>query len=224
MITSGNLRGLLKKTGELHGHYCSYSALGVKAGYRAVKNLNVVGVKGMEHVLAIVETNNCFSDGVQVVTGCSFGNNALIYRDYGKTAVTILKRDGRGIRIAVRPDADELLKERYPEVKRLFRKVVAERRGNKEDEKRLMELNKQASFDLLSMPDEKLFTIERVVMKVPAEYSRMLKSVRCSKCGENVMKTRVETKNGKPLCIPCSGRGYHQMDWSGISVKKEGTL
>ncbi|MEM2924481.1 MAG: FmdE family protein [Methanocellales archaeon] len=76
----------------------------------------------MEEVLAIVETNNCFSDGIQFVTGCTFGNNALIYRDYGKIAMTFWRRDGKGIRIAVRPDINELLKKRYPELRQLFRK------------------------------------------------------------------------------------------------------
>lgn len=71
----------------------------MKAGYLAITELDVKGT-GMEEVIAIVETNNCFSDGVQIVTGCSFGNNALIYKDVGKTAVTVAKRDGSAIRIA----------------------------------------------------------------------------------------------------------------------------
>ena len=58
----------------------------------------------MEELIAIVETNNCFSDGVQVVTGCTFGNNGLIYKDLGKTAVTVAKRDGTAIRIVLDPN------------------------------------------------------------------------------------------------------------------------
>src|SRR5664280_2902492 len=48
---------------------------------------------GMEEVVAIVECNNCFTDGIQVVTGCTFGNNALIYKDLSKTAVTVARRE-----------------------------------------------------------------------------------------------------------------------------------
>ncbi|MCL4502615.1 MAG: FmdE family protein [Deltaproteobacteria bacterium] len=40
-------------------------------------------------MVAIVECNNCFTDGIQAVTGCTFGNNALIFQDLGKTAVTV---------------------------------------------------------------------------------------------------------------------------------------
>jgi formylmethanofuran dehydrogenase subunit E len=219
MIASGDLRGLLRKTGELHGHYCRYSALGVKAGYRALKKLNVSQVTGMEHVLAIVETNNCFSDGIQIVTGCSFGNNSLIYRDFGKTAVTVLeKSSSRGVRITVRDGVDNLLNEKYAEERKLFEKVVIQRNRTKEDERKLMKLSKEVSFDILSIPDEKLFTMKTFMMRAPAGYSTILESVTCSKCGEEVMKTRAMKKGNQAFCIPCSNQSYYQMDWSGISL------
>ncbi|TDA26121.1 MAG: hypothetical protein DSO01_06175 [Archaeoglobi archaeon] len=41
-----------------------------------------------EEILAIVECNNCLTDGVQVATGCTLGNNSLIYLDLGKNALT----------------------------------------------------------------------------------------------------------------------------------------
>ncbi|MDZ7838898.1 MAG: FmdE family protein [Actinomycetota bacterium] len=90
-IRESNLEGLLLKSAEFHGHICSFSAYGVKAGYYAMKKL-ALNNEGMEEVLAIVETNNCFSDGIQLVTGCTFGNNALIFNDLGKTAVTVINR------------------------------------------------------------------------------------------------------------------------------------
>ena len=76
-----------------------------------------------------METNNCFTDGIQYISGCTLGNNALIYRDYGKTAVTFTRRDGQGLRISVRPDFKQFQKERFPEFAALFQKVVAERNG-----------------------------------------------------------------------------------------------
>jgi len=39
LIKKGDLKGLLEKTGELHGHFCSHSAYGVKAGYIAMCEL-----------------------------------------------------------------------------------------------------------------------------------------------------------------------------------------
>ena len=80
---------LLLKAGQLHGHYCPGLAMGVMAASFAMNELKTKS-DGMEDVLAITETNNCFSDGVQFVTGCSFGNNSLIFKDLGKT-VTVFR-------------------------------------------------------------------------------------------------------------------------------------
>jgi formylmethanofuran dehydrogenase subunit E len=213
-IADGNLTKLLKMSGMLHGHFCPFSAIGVKAAARAMKELGVRST-GMEEVVAIVETNNCFSDGVQFVTGCSFGNNALIYRDFGKTAFTLAKRTGEGVRISVR--ADRVLEERSHEANELWEKVVVKRSGDTYDSKRLSELWKELSFKVLELPDEEVFDIKRVTTEVPA-YARIFANARCSVCGENVMEPRARMKDGKPICIACSGQAYYQMAGDGISI------
>jgi len=213
-IAAGDLSRLLRMTGMLHGHFCPFSAAGVKAAAQAVRELNVKST-GMEEVVAIVETNNCFSDGVQFVTGCSFGNNALIYRDYGKTAFTLAKRTGEAVRISVR--AERVTEERTPEANQLFERVVVERSGTEIDRKRLSELWKELSFKILAIPDEEVFDIKRITVDVPA-YARIFANVKCSVCGENVMEPRVRKKGGKPVCIPCSDQEYYQLAGDGISI------
>ncbi len=89
MIESNDLAELLQKTALIHGHHCLGSAIGVIAAQHAMKVRGAVRNTGMEHIIAIVETNSCFSDGVQMVTDCSFGNNSLVYRDYGKTTFSL---------------------------------------------------------------------------------------------------------------------------------------
>lgn len=187
--------------------------MGVKAAARAVKDLGVVS-KGMEEVVAIVETNGCFSDGVQMVTGCSFGNNALIYRDYGKVALTLTKRSGEGIRIVAKPD---WLGEQDPEAATLFQKVIVERQGTEEDQLRMRKLWVDISFKVLDIPDEDVFLINRVNIQIPS-YARIFESVKCSICGENVMEPRARTAAGKPVCIPCSGQEFYQLGGDGISI------
>jgi len=216
-IACGDLHHLLLLNGMLHGHYCPGSAMGVKAAARAVCDLGVAS-KGMEDVVAIVETNSCFSDGVQMVTGCTFGNNALIYRDYGKTAVTLARRSGDAVRVAARADRQPL--DRYPEATALFRKVVRERRGTPEDDARLRQLWIDVAFDMLDLPDEELFTISRTGIEVPA-YARMFGSVTCSICGESIMEPRTRMKDGNPVCIPCSRQEYYQLDGDGIGIVSE---
>lgn len=214
-IKNHDLKGLLKKGAELHGHICSYLAYGVKAGYIAVRELGIKNT-GMEEVVAIVETNNCFSDGIQIVTGCTFGNNGLIYRDYGKTAVTVAKRDGTAIRIALNPEFDDYIAERYHEATALFQKIVVRREEATKDEiKRMMELYAKMGYELLDMPEDKMFIIERKMIKIP-DFAPIFASEKCAFCGENVMATRIKERDGKPACIPCAGAGYYEMNGAGI--------
>ena len=213
-VAAGDLRKLLVICGMLHGHYCPFSALGVKAAARAMRELGA-GSTGMEKLVAIVETNNCFSDGVQIVTGCSFGNNALIFRDYGKTAFTLARRTGKGLRISVR--ADRVMEERSPETTELFDKVVVQRSGDEEEEKRLGELWRELSFRVLELSDEQVFDLKKVDVEIPS-YARIFASVKCSVCGENVMEPRVRMKGGQPLCLACSDQQYYQLAGDGIST------
>ena len=218
-LDAGSLARLLKLSGMLHGHFCPFLAIGVKAAAKAVKELGIRST-GMEEMVALVETNNCFSDGIQFVTGCSFGNNALIYRDYGKTAFTLARRNGEAVRVSVKADS-KFLEEREPEALELFQKVVKEHRGTEADQKRLKVLWTELSFKMLDVPDNEVFDVKRITVKVPA-YARIFDNMRCSVCGENIMEPRARMQGGKPICIPCSGQEYYQLAGDGISVNREG--
>lgn len=213
-IAASDLNRLLEISGLLHGHFCPGSALGVKASARAVRELGARST-GMEELVAIVETNACFSDGVQMVTGCSFGNNALIYRDYGKTAVTLAQRTGEAVRVALKPEGSPLHKN--PEAAELFKKVVRERRGTEEDSARLRHLWIELAFNMLDEPDEEFFTVQRLAIEVPA-FARIFASVRCSVCGENIMEPRARVKDGQPVCLGCSDHEYFQLAGDGLSL------
>jgi len=213
-IANGDLPKLLRISGLLHGHYCPGSAMGVKAAARAVRELGGKST-GMEEIIAIVETNSCFADGVQMVTGCSFGNNALIYRDYGKTAFTLAKRTGEAIRISAL--FDRVNQERSPEANELWQKVVVKRSGSEDESRRLTELWKELSFKVLEIPDEEILNIKKVNIDVPA-YARIFTSAKCSVCGESIMEPRARLKDGKFVCLPCSGQAYYQLAGDGMAI------
>ena len=212
-IEENDLAGLLYLTGLIHGHHCVGSAMSVIAAHYAMKTMGIKENTGMEHIVAVVETNNCFSDGIQVVTGCSFGNNSLIYRDLGKTAFSLLKRSGEGLRLSVRLDLGDLLQDKRPEAQS-FVKMVNEREATREEEARIMELNKEHCYSVVNIPAEQIFNIEHVKVNLP-EYSRIIDSKFCPKCGEKFMETKAVNKDGKLLCGSCGGV-YNQLDWSGI--------
>jgi formylmethanofuran dehydrogenase subunit E len=217
-IEENDLPGLLYLTGLIHGHHCIGSAMGVIAAQYAMKAMNIKENTGMEHIIAVVETNNCFTDGVQVVTGCSFGNNSLVYRDYGKTSFSLVKRNGEGIRLSVKPDLGDLLKDKRPEALS-FTKMINERKATPDEEAKIMSVNKEHCYSVLSIPAEKIFTVEKVKINLP-EYSRILGSKICPVCGEKYIETKAVLKDGNLLCGCCVGE-YNQLDWSGIRAVKE---
>ncbi len=220
LIQQGDLEGLLVKAGELHGHFCPYLALGVKAAYTALKRLGIEQSTGMEEIVAIVETNNCFSDGIQMVTGCTFANNALIYHDLGKTAVTVARRDGAGIRIVLKDEWRDAFNTRHPEAYALFKKIVVDREeATPAEQERLMQVWTESSFDQLGLPEEEIFDVKPVEIEVPP-FAPIFASVRCSICGESLMETRARVKDGKPVCITCAGAEHYVLDGSGISIRR----
>ncbi len=219
MVETDDLEGLLKKVGELHGHFCSHLVYGVKAGHYALQYLGSGNI-GMEEVITIIETNNCFSDGIQMVTGCTFGNNALIYRDYGKTAATVSKRDGKAVRLVLKPSFQESRGNVYPEAMDIFDKLVVQRQeGTPEDYEKMSRLWTDMAFKELTVPVEEMFKIEELHIDIP-EFAPMFDSVKCESCGENVMKTRVVEKADKNLCISCANAGYLELNGNGMLSKE----
>ena len=47
---------------------------------------------GDEELLAFVENDACGADGVQVMTGCTFGKGNFIFENFGKHAFTLIAR------------------------------------------------------------------------------------------------------------------------------------
>ncbi|MBN2480482.1 MAG: SAM-dependent methyltransferase [Bacteroidales bacterium] len=209
---------LMLKAGQMHGHYCPGLAMGVMAATYAMHELTTDS-DGMEDLLAITETNNCFSDGVQFVTGCSFGNNALIFKDIGKTAFTLTKRDGKGIRICSRHESRNVIQEAFPGYQQLYEKVIAQQ---DHDPGLVAKYKKSAldrAFGTLSLPFDKLFTVSRIRADIPP-YAPVHESMVCSVCGESVMASRTVKRNKKPVCAVCARTPCNTLTGEGIIINK----
>jgi len=217
-IAAGDLDGCLRRAAEVHGHVCPYLAAGVRAAVLASQRLGILRTAGMEDVLAIVECNNCFVDGIQAISGCTFGNNALIYRDLGKTAVTFLRREAEeGLRLALKDlAAVQETWEHREEANRLFEKAVRRREPLTDAERRRFRaLWAEAGFRVLHAADEDLFRLEPVGVQVPA-YAPILDSVRCAVCGEDVMESRARLREGRAVCLACAGERPWRVDGRGV--------
>ncbi|MFB6290151.1 MAG: tRNA (N6-threonylcarbamoyladenosine(37)-N6)-methyltransferase TrmO [Candidatus Bipolaricaulia bacterium] len=213
LIKRKDTENLLLEAGQLHGHFCPFLSLGVVAAQYAVSELGNVA-PDMEDTVAIVETNSCFSDGIQYVTGCTFGNNALIYRDYGKTAFTLAYRNGPGIRLYFSEEG--FLEETYPEAMDLFKKVVVNREGTEEEKDRLKEVWRDVGFEVVARSARDLFDIERIDSPDLPDYAPIYEDEYCDSCGEKFMAPKGIEKDGRCLCRDCAGEGHLQLDGSGL--------
>ncbi len=202
LIAQNDLEGLMIKAAQIHGHFCPGLAMGIMAATQAMRELKAQS-DGMEDLLAITETNNCMADGIQFVTGCTFGNNALIFNDYGKSAFTLTHRDGNGIRIAAKPNSQQIIKNQFPDFNQLFDEVIA--RQDHDPEK--IALYKKAaikrSFDMLNISFNDLFKVENIKTDIP-HYAPIKNSVYCSVCGESIMEGKHLVISNKVYCKPCS--------------------
>lgn len=195
----------LREAIEFHGHLCP----GLTIGYRAARIcMDRLGVEcgTDEQLVGIVENDACGVDAFQFITGCTLGKGNLVYKDYGKQAFTLVRRaDGRGIRVALRPEALE----RDPDQAALRARVMT---GQADDEERALfwELHEAAALAILEAPADRIACVAEVEVQIP-DKARIFDSVVCSVCGEAVMEPRSRNKSGEPCCIPCAdryGRGW----------------
>lgn len=213
-INDKDMARCLVKTAEIHGHFCPGSALGVMA---SVYGLNMLGLEsissdGLEDLMAVVEINACFADGVQAVSGCTLGNNALVYRDLGRLAVTFAMRGKEtGIRVRVKPDFRSFVAQAAPEFFPLMEKVIKNREGGIEEKAAFRKVGREAAFALIRLPFEELFEIETIEPHLP-EYAPIAESIVCANCGEMIMTTKAVDG----LCLLCAGEEYRQVEGRGI--------
>ncbi|NPV06778.1 MAG: formylmethanofuran dehydrogenase [Anaerolineae bacterium] len=182
-----------------HGHLCPGVITGVRAAQIALRELG--GRAEDEELVAIVECDNCAVDAIQELTGCTFGKGNLIYRDYGKTAFTFVRRsDGKAIRVASKPRRAEPPSEEYL----ALREKINADTATEAERDRFGQLHRERAMRLLELPEEEVFTVREVDTPLPRR-AQLRQSVVCSRCGEPVMETRARLLEGEVLCLPCFG-------------------
>ncbi|MCG8572849.1 MAG: TrmO family methyltransferase [Spirochaetes bacterium] len=215
LLKNRDLQNLLISAGRLHGHYCPGLSLGVMGALAAVNKIKSYS-DGLEDLIAIVEINSCFVDGIQMVTGCSLGNNSLIYRDLGKTAFSLITRDGRGVRLNVKNNFSDKLKEQYLDFNEYFTQVVINKKRNPEILRQFKKYAKITSFDLLKWNIDEIYHIEEISIDLP-DYAPIKESITCSVCGENIMSGKEINFDNTFFCKCCQNTSCFQLDGQGIS-------
>lgn len=187
-----------KKCAEFHGHTCPGLAIGYRAAKAGLERLRK-GRAADEELAAVIETDACGADAVQVLTGCTFGKGNLIFKDHGKQVLTLFGRvSGEGFRVSMKP-GDMSMSDRQRE---LIAKI-REDNVTQEERKEFEELYLERTCEILDKPLEELFRIEATSMDMPAK-ARIMPSVLCDRCNEPTMSSKLIDKGGEKFCGECA--------------------
>lgn len=195
-------REFLETALALHGHKCPAMPLGLRAGAAAMNKLGV-DRSGDKTLLALVELGDhhcahCYGDGVQMITGCTFGKGNIKELGYGKFGLTLVdKTAGRAVRVIPKAEA-QLQTLQTPFMQEYRMKGVPPSQVPDEVVEPLIE-------KVLSAPEEELFTVSELFEYEVAPKSESFDVFVCDRCGELVIESYGRVVGGQKVCIPCQG-------------------
>ncbi len=95
----------LRRSAERHAHLCPRQVLGARLTLAGAAALGIPLPQADKRLLAVVESDGCFSDGVAVTANCWVGRRTMRVEDYGRVAVTLVDTHG-GAAVRCRPQLD----------------------------------------------------------------------------------------------------------------------
>jgi len=185
---------------KFHGHKCPAMPNGLRVAEEAMNKLGVERT-GDSFLHAIVELGEnhcatCFADGVQVITGCTFGKGNIEKSHKGKWGLTLIdKRTNRAVRVY--PKAETMMQTKKTSFFKDYReKGVPPTQVPDEVVQPLVD-------KVMNAPAEKIMVISDVFEYDWREPKHSYNSVVCEVCDEMVIKEYTELKNGKIVCKDC---------------------
>ena len=152
-----------------------------------------------EGLLAIVETDACGADAIQVMTGCTIGKGSFILKNYGKHAFSLIDRRRRkAIRVCLRADAFRADSESL-----FLSGKVREDKASPEELAKFRRLQQERTQEILGTSAESLFKIEEISPDISPK-ARIMESEICDFCGEPTKMDLLRNIHGKRICIPCT--------------------
>ena len=193
----------LKAAVTFHGHICPGLIIGYRAAKLAARELDIHRDKD-EELVAVVENDACGVDAIQLLLGCTIGKGNLIFRDQGKHAFAIFRRDtGKAVRLVYKGQAGANTPEGI-----VLRKKVMEGTASVEEKAQFEVQKNQRMREMMEAADEDLFDCKEPSFPVP-ERARIFDSFECETCGEVTMEPRMRLVAGKKVCLACA-EPYHR--------------
>lgn len=185
----------------LHGHKCPAMPLGLRAGAAALEALGVERAADgqLEAILELGDGHcaHCFADGVQMITGCTFGKGNIRKLGYGKFGLTLVERaSGRQVRVVPRAEAQAASRQ-TPFFLEYRMKGVPASKVPADVVEPLIE-------KVMNAPVDAILKVEPVQQgPVVAKPREQFSSFVCERCGDMVIESYGRIQGDKKVCIPC---------------------
>lgn len=185
------------KAVAFHGHVCPGIAVGFRASTFVLELLGCSGKLIGDSHYAVIENDVCGVDGVQLITGCTLGNDSLIIENQGKFAFAwVEKNSGKGLRILLK--APLWLSTEPLELHHKVKLGTA----TPEEKQRFIAFRTKRGQELMELSNEELFDVKEIVRKIPGK-PRLHVFVTCSKCQEPLMSPFAQTADNQIICPAC---------------------
>jgi formylmethanofuran dehydrogenase subunit E len=186
---------------EFHGHLCPMFYMGFRMGHLALKKLGRPRERGVK-LHAVVEFPNCFADGVQFVTGATFGKNNLHLDDRGKFAASFYDlSSGKDLRLKMKKEVVSKVLE-YGKAGLVVKELPPDKR--EEETRVLMVSGREMVGWLKGLGDDDMFETLPAPSFLP-EDGPSLDYIVCSDCGELTLKEYSKKRSEKNFCTHCTG-------------------
>ena len=174
--------------------------LGLRAGAAAMNALAVPRARDKE-LLATLELGDdhcahCFGDGVQMITGCTFGKGNIRKVPHGKFGLTLVHRaTGRAVRVVPRAEAQaNMKKSAFFQEYRL--KGIPASKIPRAVVDPLIE-------QVMNAPEERILLVGPETKVTVESGGEAFATAACDACGEMVVEKYLRVLGEKRVCIPC---------------------
>ncbi len=193
-------REILYSAVNIHGHACGGMPMGFVAGMAALKALGIERERNMD-TMAVVEAGNghaagCFVDGVQFVTGCTFGKGVMKKEPKGKWSFRLIdKKTGKAVKVTLRP---EIL------AKAFAAPFITEYRSKGVNPTDIpAELGRAGFVRPFGLAPEEVVTVEGPFDVELPKPTPCFETVLCAVCGNTVAENYARVEKGRAVCSDC---------------------
>ena len=144
-----DLKTLVERARDIHGHLGPFLVLGVKMGLAGMKRLGIKENMRQLHIETEIPRQipyTCTLDGIQATTQCTFGNQRLVFKEANLPIISAkfgLKNQNKQVIISLR---DKILQT-------LMKKL-------KEAKKDATVVQENLAWMIVSMPEDRLLSIK----------------------------------------------------------------